>query len=226
MTRTVPVWIDDPTNAAILAVSEDRLQGFQLDPFGEIAERSQVDVATVLERIVALLRSGTIRRVRQTLMATNLAPGALCAWQVPQERLDRGVRVAVRRGSVLRARRDPDDRRSDARLALPAVDDLKGSTGVFDRQARRVLGAPDRRASLSAHAGAPAVRARGRTRPPARDAPRRARRRARRRDRTERGRTERARMARADRAQTRVRARRDRARPVAPARGGGRRRPG
>jgi DNA-binding Lrp family transcriptional regulator len=84
---TVPVWIDDPVNAAILAVSEDRLQGFQLDPFGEIAERSGIDVATVLERTVAMLRSGTIRRVRQTLMATNLAAGALCAWQVPQERL-------------------------------------------------------------------------------------------------------------------------------------------
>jgi DNA-binding Lrp family transcriptional regulator len=88
MTSTVPVWIDDPTNAAILAVSEDRLQGFQLDPFGAIAERSGVDVATVLERIVAMLRAGTIRRVRQTLMATNLAAGALCAWQVPPERLD------------------------------------------------------------------------------------------------------------------------------------------
>jgi hypothetical protein len=87
MPSTVPVWIDDPVNAAILAVSEDRLQGFQLDPFGEIAERSGVDVATVLERIVVMLRSGTIRRVRQTLMATNLAEGALCAWQVPQERL-------------------------------------------------------------------------------------------------------------------------------------------
>lgn len=84
---TVPVWIDDPVNAAILAVSEDRLQGFQLDPFGEVAERSGIDVATVLERTVAMLRSGTIRRVRQTLMATNLAAGALCAWQVPQERL-------------------------------------------------------------------------------------------------------------------------------------------
>lgn len=84
---TVPVWIDDPVNAAILAVSEDRLQGFQLDPFGEVAQRSGVDVATVLERTVAMLRSGTIRRVRQTLMATNLAAGALCAWQVPQERL-------------------------------------------------------------------------------------------------------------------------------------------
>jgi hypothetical protein len=88
MTSTVPVWIDDPTNAAILAVSEDRLAGFQLDPFGAIAERSGVDVATVLDRIRAMLRSGTIRRVRQTLMATNLAAGALCAWQVPPERLD------------------------------------------------------------------------------------------------------------------------------------------
>ncbi|MEA2786695.1 MAG: hypothetical protein QOF71_2799 [Candidatus Eremiobacteraeota bacterium] len=88
MTSTVPVWIDDPTNAAILAVSEDRLAGFQLDPFGAIAERSGVDVATVLDRVRAMLRAGTIRRVRQTLMATNLAAGALCAWQVPPERLD------------------------------------------------------------------------------------------------------------------------------------------
>jgi DNA-binding Lrp family transcriptional regulator len=88
MTTTVPVWIDDPVNAAILAVSEDRLQGFQLDPFGEIAKRSGIDPATVMERIVAMLRAGTIRRVRQTLMATNLADGALCAWQVPAERLN------------------------------------------------------------------------------------------------------------------------------------------
>src|SRR6202022_1584023 len=88
MGLTAPVWIDDPTNAAILAVSEDRLQGFQLDPFGEIAGRSGIGVATVLEGIVAMLRSGTIRRVRQTLMATNLADGALCAWQVPPEKLN------------------------------------------------------------------------------------------------------------------------------------------
>ncbi|HEX3549277.1 MAG TPA: hypothetical protein VHT53_02830 [Candidatus Elarobacter sp.] len=90
MPSTVPVWIDDPTNAAILAVSEDRLAGFQRDPFGEITARSGVDVDTVLERIVAMLRAGTIRRVRQTLMATNLADGALCAWQVPPDRLSEG----------------------------------------------------------------------------------------------------------------------------------------
>jgi len=88
MTSTLPGWIDDPVNAAILAVSEDRLAGFQSDPFGAVAQQSNVDVATVIERVVAMLRAGTIRRVRQTLMATNLAPGALVAWQVPADRLN------------------------------------------------------------------------------------------------------------------------------------------
>ena len=84
----VPAAISDPVNAAILAVSEDRLTGFQVDPFGEIAARSGIDVDTVIDRIGAMLASGTIRRVRQTLMATNLARGALCAWQIPADRLD------------------------------------------------------------------------------------------------------------------------------------------
>ena len=87
-TATIPVGTTDPVNARILAVSEDKLEGFQRDPFGEIARRSGVDLATVLERIQAMLRAGTIRRVRQTLLATNLAEGALVAWRVPQERLE------------------------------------------------------------------------------------------------------------------------------------------
>jgi hypothetical protein len=86
-TNALPTWIDDPINAGILAVSEDRLTGFQLDPFGSIAERAGLSVDVVLERIVAMLRAGTIRRVRQTLMATSLAEGALAAWQVPADRL-------------------------------------------------------------------------------------------------------------------------------------------
>jgi hypothetical protein len=85
---TVPIEIGDPTNARILAVSEDRLQGFQRDPFGVIARQSRVELPVVLERIQAMLRGGTIRRVRQTLLATNLAQGALVAWQVPVEKLD------------------------------------------------------------------------------------------------------------------------------------------
>ncbi|MBC7526106.1 MAG: Lrp/AsnC family transcriptional regulator [Chthonomonadaceae bacterium] len=80
--------ITDPTNAAILSVSEDRIQGFLPDPFGEIAQMTEIPVETVIAHIRAMLEAGTIRRVRQTLMATNLAPGALVAWRVPQDRLN------------------------------------------------------------------------------------------------------------------------------------------
>ena len=80
--------ISDPVNAAILAVSEDRLAGFQTDPFGEIAQRIGLNADVVIERIAAMLEAGTIRRVRQTLLSTSLAGGALCAWQIAPERLD------------------------------------------------------------------------------------------------------------------------------------------
>lgn len=84
----VPATVSDPVNASILAISEDRLAGFQVDPFGEVARQSGVPLESVLERVIAMLRGGTIRRVRQTLMATNLAKGALVAWQVAPEKLD------------------------------------------------------------------------------------------------------------------------------------------
>jgi hypothetical protein len=47
-----------------------------------------VDLAAVVERIQAMIEAGTIRRVRQTLLATNLAQGALVAWETPPDRLD------------------------------------------------------------------------------------------------------------------------------------------
>src|SRR5262249_29425143 len=78
----------DPINAKILAIAEDRIQGFVRDPVSVIAAQSGVDAEIVIERIRAMLRAGTIRRVRQTLMATNLAEGALVAWQYPQEKLE------------------------------------------------------------------------------------------------------------------------------------------
>lgn len=87
MLATVPVETTDPINAAILAVSEDRLQGFQADPIGQIATQAQLDANVVAERIAAMLAAGVIRRVRQTMMATNLARGALIAWSVPEEKL-------------------------------------------------------------------------------------------------------------------------------------------
>jgi len=87
-TTTAPSEISDSINARILAVSEDNLQGFQRDPWREIARQSGVDIAVVLERVRSMLEAGTIRRVRQTLLAINLAQGALVAWQVPEEKLD------------------------------------------------------------------------------------------------------------------------------------------
>ncbi|HEY4306291.1 MAG TPA: hypothetical protein VGM82_17590 [Gemmatimonadaceae bacterium] len=86
----VPTEISDPINAQILAVSEDRIAGFLVDPFAEIARLSDLDVAVVHDRLRAMLAAGTIRRIRQTLMATNLAPGALVAWRISADKLDAG----------------------------------------------------------------------------------------------------------------------------------------
>jgi hypothetical protein len=91
----LPIAHTDPVNARILAVSEDRIQGFVRDPIGTIAEQSGVDAETVTERIRAMLQAGTIRRVRQTLMATNLAEGALVAWQYPEELLNEAFAYMV-----------------------------------------------------------------------------------------------------------------------------------
>jgi len=84
----VPTEVSDPINARILAVSEDRLPGFVEEPFAEIAAATELPETMVIERLRAMLEAGVIRRIRQTLMATNLAPGALVAWRVPNENLD------------------------------------------------------------------------------------------------------------------------------------------
>jgi DNA-binding Lrp family transcriptional regulator len=84
----LPVEHNDPVNARILAVSEDKIEGFVREPFEEIASRSGVSVDVVMTRIAAMLRARTIRRVRQTLLATNLANGALVAWKVSADKID------------------------------------------------------------------------------------------------------------------------------------------
>ena len=78
----------DPVNSQILAVSEDKIAGFVREPFAAIAEKCELPLETVLDRIKTMLAAGTIRRVRQTLVASNLAEGALVAWQVPEEKLN------------------------------------------------------------------------------------------------------------------------------------------
>jgi DNA-binding Lrp family transcriptional regulator len=83
-----PTEHNDPINAAILAISEDKIVGFQEDPFSVVAAQSGIPLKVVLERIQAMLQAGTIRRIRQTLVANNLADGALVAWRVPEEKLE------------------------------------------------------------------------------------------------------------------------------------------
>ena len=84
----LPTEHTDPINAAILGVSEDLVAGFQRLPFHAIAAQSGVAVDVVLERIRAMVEAGVIRRVRQTLLSTKLARGALVAWKVPEEKLN------------------------------------------------------------------------------------------------------------------------------------------
>jgi DNA-binding Lrp family transcriptional regulator len=119
-TAAVPVSFDDPVNQRILAVSEDRVQGFHRRPLHVIAERSGLDVGTVVERIRAMLEAGTIRRVRQTLLATSLAPGALVAWRMPSDRIKAAFEHMVHAdpfsGHVVLRTTDRESRGSDFKL--------------------------------------------------------------------------------------------------------------
>lgn len=83
----IPVEHNDPINHRILSVSEDMVDGFHPYPFDVIAERSGIELVIVLERVRAMLKAGIIRRVRQTLLATKLAEGALVAWKFPEDRV-------------------------------------------------------------------------------------------------------------------------------------------
>ena len=88
MSTTIPVEHTDPINTQILSVSEDLVAGFHRNPFHVIAEQSGVSLDVVLERIRAMVEAGVVRRVRQTLLSTKLAHGALVAWKVPEEKLN------------------------------------------------------------------------------------------------------------------------------------------
>ncbi|HET7433419.1 MAG TPA: Lrp/AsnC family transcriptional regulator [Thermoanaerobaculia bacterium] len=94
---SAPVSPRDAINRSILEVSEDRIRGFVREPFAEIARRAGLDLPVVTERIHAMLQAGVIRRVRQTLLATNLAQGALIAWKIDESLLDAAFRFIAAR---------------------------------------------------------------------------------------------------------------------------------
>ena len=84
----IPTSPNDPVNTDILMVAEDRVKGFLRLPFHAIAEQCGHPVPLVIERLKAMMNAGVVRRVRQTLLATKLAQGALVAWHVPEEKLE------------------------------------------------------------------------------------------------------------------------------------------
>ncbi len=88
MPEPAPSNLEDALNRRILAVAEDRIAGFHRRPFDAIARACELPESLVRERLLAMLQAGTIRRVRQTLLSTSLADGALIAWQVPEDKLE------------------------------------------------------------------------------------------------------------------------------------------
>src|SRR2546429_5391492 len=96
----LPVEHNDPINEKILAISEDKIEGFVREPFQEIAERSGVDADVVMARITAMLRAGTIRRGRQTVLAAKLAHGALVGLEDPGEKNEAAFRFLLSRGPL------------------------------------------------------------------------------------------------------------------------------
>ena len=149
----LPVEHNDPINEKILAVSEDKIEGFVREPFEEIARRSGVAVGTVMERIAAMLRAGTVRRVRQTLLATNLADGALVAWKVAPERIETAFDYMFQQdpfsGHVVLRSTDAVTAGSDYKLWTT----VKVPQGFLVARALRTARRPGRSRSLPAHAG-------------------------------------------------------------------------
>ena len=110
----------DEINAHILAYSEDKISGFVREPFREIAKMSGMDEELVISRIRSMLEAGTIRRVRQTLLATSLAQGALVAWKIASDKLEQAFDFMFRRdpfsGHVVIRSTDQETSGSEYRL--------------------------------------------------------------------------------------------------------------
>ena len=144
---SLPTEHDDPINARILAVSEDKIPGFVREPFQTIAAESGVPLDVVLERIKAMLDAGVIRRVRQTLLATKLAHGALVAWKVPSGKLDEAFDFMSKNdpfsGHVVLRSTDREISGSDYRLwttlKVPQGESLQQHASVL----KRIVGADD-----------------------------------------------------------------------------------
>lgn len=110
----------DETDTAILLVAEDCILGFHRHPFAEISRLCRVPESIVIERICVLLKSGVLRRVRQTLQTTKLAQGALVAWAIHDDLVDEAFHSLVHddpfTGHVVVRNTDPSNPGSNYKL--------------------------------------------------------------------------------------------------------------
>ena len=125
----LPVEHDDPINAKILAISEDKIEGFVREPFEEIARRSGVDVDVVMAR-----DRGHVARGNDSASPANVARDQSGRRRAGRLESSRGqdrqrIRLDVPTRSVFRSRRLALDRHRHRRLGLQTLDDAKGPHG-------------------------------------------------------------------------------------------------
>jgi DNA-binding Lrp family transcriptional regulator len=144
---SLPVSHTDPINARILAVSEDRLQGFHEQPFHEIAAQSGVELSEVLARLRAMLEARVIRRIRQTLQSTKLAHGALVAWKIDPSKLDAAFDFMFQQdpfsGHVVTRSTDREISGSDYKLWTTLKVPIGESLDTHAQVLKRLTGADD-----------------------------------------------------------------------------------
>lgn len=90
----------DPLNRRILAEAEDRIAGFYENPIGKIASCCGMPEHEVRERLLVMMRGGTIREIRQVLSSDARGASCLVAWRLPDDVLDAAFDWLVRNDSA------------------------------------------------------------------------------------------------------------------------------
>jgi len=69
-------------------VSEDRVKGFQRDPWAFIARETGLEVDEIMARIRAMLKPAPFAGCGKPCWRPTSAQGALVAWEVPEDKLE------------------------------------------------------------------------------------------------------------------------------------------
>ena len=162
----LPVEHNDPINAKILAISEDKIEGFVREPFEEIAQPLRcagrdgdgADRRDAARRDRPPRAANVPRHQSRRRRARRLEGGA------GENR--RGLRLHVAARSLFRPRRLAFDRCRHARLGLQALDDPESPARIFAPTPRRTARGKSRRGPFPAHAGERNFHSRRGSRPP------------------------------------------------------------